>query len=169
MQGAGHGTIQTFPWTSHVSSEWLAYQSPGQPLWVPPAPHRPHQARLSSKLQRRAALRGAEALELLRVLGWGLGSVVDRVWGRMASVCRVGSSVGSSALREQQAAWRPGSVHVEPVSALRADQSRPGRSREPPRSRLSQCVQNARVSPRMHGRSSSAFDPYLGVLLAYVI
>ena len=53
------------------------------------------------------------------LLGWGLGSVVDRVWGRMASVCRVGSSVGSSALQEQQAAWRPGSVHVEPVSALR--------------------------------------------------
>ena len=52
------------------------------------------------------------------LLGWGLGSVVDRVWGRMASVRRVGSSVGSSALREQQAAWRPGSVHVELASAL---------------------------------------------------
>ena len=32
------------------------------------------------------------------LLVWGLGSVVDRVWGCKASVRRVGSSVGSSAL-----------------------------------------------------------------------
>lgn len=53
------------------------------------------------------------------LLVWGLGSVMDRVWGSMASVRRVGSSVGSSALWEQWVVWRPGSVRVDPASALR--------------------------------------------------
>lgn len=53
------------------------------------------------------------------LLVWGLGSVVDRVWGSTASVRRVGSSVGSSALWEQWVVWRPGSVRVDPASALR--------------------------------------------------
>lgn len=41
---------------------------------------------------------------------------------------------------------RPGAL---PRRRLNPDQSSPGRSREPPCSRLSQCVQNAQVSPRM--------------------
>lgn len=53
------------------------------------------------------------------LLVWGLSSVVDRVWGSTASVRRVGSSVGSSALWEQWVVWRPGSVRVDPASALR--------------------------------------------------